>query len=598
MIRAPIPFWPEGDAGAIAPLAAVSLAVVVGMAGLATDVGVWYVQKRNLQAATDAAALAAANRPANPLALAREILETNGFKPSDVVSAESGYYCPSAAVAPANRFSTSPCGVGSQMAAGPNAVRLTTRTSGPAILSKVLNAGRGDPEIRSRAIAARIDEAGLTIGSGVVSADLPVVNGVLQSLVGGSGLSLSALEYNGLLKTQVDTLRFLDALATQLNVTGVTYGQLLTNQAKVTDILQASVNALDQQNQIVDVSAAIAGTNAIKSKVTGSSTVALGKLFDLGVWRDMPVGSSTKPAALHAGINAYQLASFTLQLANGSHAVAVPSSGLNIPGLLSFGIEATAIEPPQSAYFAYGPEGVSVHTAQVRAKVSLNAASGLVNLPFYIEAGQGTATVEEIGCGIDPATDGWVRVSARPGVASAYLGSVPANAMTNFTAPITAAQVADANLVDLSIPGLGGLAQVKLKAVASVAPSGPTTLTFTQPPITGVPVVTQLTTQGYIAKLATVTNLSNSSGLPAEAVSSGMLAGLGSKLASSLTLRVCLLNCLVDLGADGRVLAVLVPLLHGIDPLVDGILASLGVKLGRSEVLASGIRCGIPVIVG
>ena len=51
---------PRADRGVIAPATAVVMAVLVGMVGLVTDASVWYAQRRQLQAATDAAALAAA----------------------------------------------------------------------------------------------------------------------------------------------------------------------------------------------------------------------------------------------------------------------------------------------------------------------------------------------------------------------------------------------------------------------------------------------------------------------------------------------------------------------------------------------------------
>jgi len=47
-------------AGAVAALAAISLPVVVGAAGLGTDVAFWYLAKRNMQGATDVAAVNAA----------------------------------------------------------------------------------------------------------------------------------------------------------------------------------------------------------------------------------------------------------------------------------------------------------------------------------------------------------------------------------------------------------------------------------------------------------------------------------------------------------------------------------------------------------
>ena len=55
--------------GAVAPLASVMLATLVGMGGLAVDAGVWYVKRRSLQQAVDAAAMAAVSHIATASAV-------------------------------------------------------------------------------------------------------------------------------------------------------------------------------------------------------------------------------------------------------------------------------------------------------------------------------------------------------------------------------------------------------------------------------------------------------------------------------------------------------------------------------------------------
>jgi uncharacterized membrane protein len=39
------------------------------------------------------------------------------------------------------------------------------------------------------------------------------------------------------------------------------------------------------------------------------------------------------------------------------------------------------------------------------------------------------------------------------------------------------------------------------------------------------------------------------------------------------------------------------PLAAALDPLVDGLLEALGVKLGYMDVTATGVRCGVPALV-
>src|SRR3546814_16605635 len=82
-------------------------AVLIGAAGFALDGGLYYVSLRNLQAATDAAALAAAQNPAQAAARARDSLSRNGYDPSILRSVELGRYCADAGLGAAQRFDAS-----------------------------------------------------------------------------------------------------------------------------------------------------------------------------------------------------------------------------------------------------------------------------------------------------------------------------------------------------------------------------------------------------------------------------------------------------------------------------------------------------------
>src|SRR5690606_8445891 len=118
-----------------------------------------------------------------------------------------------------------------------------------------------------------------------------------------------------------------------------------------------------------------------------------------------------------------QLTSFSLQLADRNHAVTVPASSLGIPNLASVRVAATVIEPPVRPYFAFGPEGARVHSAQVRVKLELEVLNLVpqlgvgVRVPLYIEAASGDARIDRIGCSGNPASDAVVTVSANGGIA-------------------------------------------------------------------------------------------------------------------------------------------------------------------------------------
>src|SRR3546814_12120283 len=107
-------------------------------------------------------------------------------------------------------------------------------------------------------------------------------------------------------------------LALDLGLTGGTYGGLLESQVSVDQLLDAAISALSAPGLGVDATTAIAGLQLLQGKVPAARTIELGELFGLGVWQDSRIGG---PAAINAGLNALQLASAALQLANGQNEI-------------------------------------------------------------------------------------------------------------------------------------------------------------------------------------------------------------------------------------------------------------------------------------
>ncbi len=580
--------WLSCDRGVIAPATAVLLAVLVGMVGLVTDTSVWYAQRRQLQAATDAAALAAAPH-ADDVGAARNaanaMLIENGLDPDEAVTSFAiGQYCADQAVG--QRFRTAGCPGAIDTTTG-NAVRIETGLGTPLFLSRLFTASATDERrISTVSTAARINQAGLQAGSGLASLNAGLANALLTSLT-GSSVSLTLAQYDGLIRTQVDALTFFDALATRVGVTAGTYGQLAQSSVGVRDVLAAQAAALAAQNQVADAAAAIAGLQALQGQIAGNPTIALGTLFDLGLWKTRQVGQATSASALHAGINVMQLTSFTLQAANGANGFAVPSSSVGIPGVAGVRIAATAIEPPVGARFAFGSKGISVHTAQVRMKLEATVA-GISTIPLYIEAAHGDATIDDIDCDGDPTADTQVEVTAHSGIATVYLGTLPTNVMTNFSTPITAAMVQPAPLV-----GLLNLITVNAKARVPVG-AGSGSLLFKQPGQAGGSGV------GFIGRPAG-NGQAAIAPVPATVGTRSYATPLLAGLASSLTLTACILNCTVSValnaGQVNTVTNTLRPILVSLDGVVDGLLTTLGLQLGYVDVAVTGARCGVPVLV-
>jgi uncharacterized membrane protein len=575
--------WWSDARGAVAPVAAVAMIGLVGLGALVTDVGAWYARRGRLQSAADAAAMAAAGK-AQPATVAGQVMGFNGFSAADLVSVEPGYYCPDVDRSVTARFSATACATGAVTPSSPNAVRVTARTTAPLLFSSaILSGSRG---MKVQATAARIDEAGLVAGSGVAAVDPALANAALGAFLGGSGLNLTAVQYQALASVDIGAGEYLDALAARVGATG-TYADLVALSVNQTDVLQAAIDVANAHGATV----AGGALSQIKSKVTGNPTVALSKLFSLGVWSKLPINASENNGALKAGVDLHQLAVFSAQLAGPAHAVTIPAGSIGIPGVLSATIEATAVEPPVGSYFAFGPAGMSVHTAQVRTQLRLGipALTGVSSLPIYFEGGQGDATLTSISCGDEPKTDATVRVQARSGVSALYIGSVAAGVMNNFSQPVTSANVQAAPIIELTIWPLpttliSGRSQVTLGS------GNWTQLTFVQPGQGGG--------DGTIGAPLSGAGAYSESGY-ARVVSTGMTSNLFGSLIGNLSISASVLGIGVSLppGSLGTVTSILNPILGALDPVVDQLLAANGIGLGYLDVGATGVRCGAAVTI-
>lgn len=598
----------SGERGAIAPFAALMLVPMIGTAALATDIGLWYAQQRHLQAATDVSALSAALKITDATAIAGNLLQANGFEATNLTSAVPGVYCPDAASAE-DRFKLglTACADDEPAPDEYSAVQVTAHTTVPGVLSRaLLQTGDGQMgqsgaspnkegiyPISTQATAARVDMAGLQAGTGLVTLDTtqsPLLNAVLGGVL-GTRINLTAVHYNGLVNTDIDALTFLDALATHVGASVGTYDGLLDSRVKVGQILQAAIDVLNKEGNIAGLDlAALNALVALQSQVTGNPDLALGTLLDLGVWKNQEVGGSTKPSALQAGLNLYQLVTLSAQVANSQNFISIPSLTLGLPGVASVQVAATVIEKPQRPPFAFGPKGISVHTAQVRTQIKLQLLDlfGLlgqgIQLPVYIEAASGDATLRSITC--DP--DVRVGVDADVKAAAAYIGTLPMNLMTNFSHKINyQTDIQPAPLVDIGVLFIG-LVRLTGRAKLELL-EGHKDMVFDKQDIDDQ-VAQQVWGGGAVDNLLGSLGIDPVTGKP------------------NLELKACVLSlgqlCLlpVDLSVLSTTVTalnqLLAPVIKGVlDPLVDNLLAALGVRVGVMDVVVTGVRCGVPVLI-
>lgn len=354
------------------------LVIVIALSG--TELGYLFYVKREMQKAVDLSALAGAQALGTSgcaagavaaTANATQNLQTIGFVPT--ITPICGTW---------NAASTEPqhfLAGGSQ----PNAMKVSISGTAPTLMPLFQS---------SRLIAAEAVAAGdtplaaLTVRSTLVSVDSTksqALNAVFGGLLGGS-LSLSAVSWDGLVKTEVNLLKYLDRLAINLGVAAGQYEALLSTNASVDTLLQTGIEVLQAGGGTGTVVAdALNGLIGLRAAIPPGAPLL--KLADL-----IKLQTGTPASGLDLGLNVFELAQGVVQLANSKNAVVA-----DIPLVSVFGIDARVklkvIEPPQLSAIGNpalaktdpnGPNRIYVRTAQIRSlvSVSLPGLSGITNL--------------------------------------------------------------------------------------------------------------------------------------------------------------------------------------------------------------------------
>ncbi|WP_426440812.1 pilus assembly protein TadG-related protein [Bradyrhizobium genosp. P] len=539
--------------GNFAIMSAGLMTLVVGCAGLAVDLGTIFADRRKTQTTADLAAIIAASNLTNAVNAATATVTQNNYPASALVGVQLGTYTANPAVAPQSRFVTPATG-------NANAARVTLNTQTPLYFARYFT-GSNKYTIRTSATATSTAMASFAIGSRLLALNGGVVNAMLGSML-GTTLSLSVMDYNSLVGAQIDALTFLSALATRVNMTGVTYNTLLTSNIKVSDIIAAALTAQQTTN---GANAATTALSTISQAVTSVTTkITPGSLIDLGPFDDLTVGQSPKLSAM---VSVFDLLSATAQLANGTHQIAA-TVNLGLPGIANVSVLATVGERPVgSGWVQYGPQGVSVHTAQTRLLVSVQVlGSGpvsAINLPVYVEVAAGTATLNAVTCGFPNINTSQVTLGATPGIINAWIGAVTPADMTNFT---TAPNPPPATLVNL------GLITVTGRANAYMGNTTPTNVNFSYSDI-----------QSLTMKTVTTTNFTSS-------LTSSLLGNL------ALTVNVGPLGLPIP-GLGAAVAGILSGVTSPVDQVLASLLATLGVSIGQVNLWVMGIRCDGAVLV-
>ena len=584
LLRRLHPLWHDRRA-AVVPMVAAFGAVLVGAMGFALDTGLYYAGSRDLRAATESAALAAALYPAQAEARARDSLSRNGYDPAILRSVELGRYCADAALSASQRFDASftRCPGNGQ----PDAVRIRTGKPSRQFFTRVLGGANPIPDLSATATAARIDEAGVGVSSGILTVTNSLVNSVNDLLGGllGIQLQLGTSDVQTLMGGYVDAGRFFDALAQRVGETG-TYGTLTSRSVGLRDLMLAAASAADQP-------ATAATLTLVAGRVSNSYSVPLQGLFGLGVWKNMPVGEADEQPGLRAGLNAYQLFAFAVQAGNGSidlsDAISRLASGSTIR------LAAVATGPIDRPRFSFGPAGeTSASTSALRLQLNLGLnlnilGIGVESVPLLIDVAAARAEVSAIDCAntAEQARDSRVSILASSGLVNAYIGQAPANAMSRPMPPLSASDIAPARILSVL-----NLITADARAVAQPVMGNSGTLVF------GPGGQGTIGRPGAPGTPATIGNGSQTGPL---------LTSLTNSLSGPSGLQVKALNLCIwpvcDAGATRSQLlgAITTPLAALIgntaDPLLDNLLAALGIQLGHATIWVTGARCGVPVLI-
>lgn len=537
--------------GSVTVMFSGALSMLVAISALAVDTASLYNDKRRLQAAADAAALAAAADPQSGRTAAVAAITANGGTGGEMDRFDLGIYTPDPAIASTARFVT---GAHASMA---NAAKVHLQRPANTIFARAIGVERFIT-IEATATAARIDLASFSLGSRLASVEGGLVNSILSGLA-GTNLNLTVADYNGLAGADVDILRFLDVLKTDLDLDVATFDDVL--DANVS--LPQAVNALAGAVGTTPVGTLL---RTIAAKVPDRD-VPLSAIIDLG-----PLGANAK-ADSHRPISVDVLSALrtVLELSSPTRQVSA-NVGLNLPGLASTTFKLQIGERAQSSPWlaVTGTNSTVVRTAQARVllDVVLGAPGplslGEIHLPLYVEMASATGQLASVSCrgGRNAAT---ASLDVTPSTGQVGIGTVDAARFGSFGSALEVqpATIASAPLVN-----------VKGRAIVNLSNAQTHRLQFNASQIRNNSVQTA------------------SANIQSQAIVSSLL--------KNLDLQVNLLGLGLGLGqgpVTSAVLTTLGAVATPVDALLTSVLSLAGTKIGQADAWVNGVRCGTPILV-
>ncbi len=543
------PGFLAAESGGVSVVTAASAVAIIGFTGLAVDIGAVFLESRRLQGTADLAAITASQNLTRAHALAVATVNDNGWSDPEVRTT-LGVYTPDREIPPPQRFRAN--------APRPNAVNVEVTTEAPLYFGRLF-IPEGQMTIRRRATAANTREAAFQVGSRLLSLRGGIANDALSA---GSEVNLSVMDYNALLRADVELFEYVEALRTRLELEAASFDSTLNHRAESGDALDAIADVLAAS----DPRAEQAMRTLARAANRSGRELELGDVIDLG-----PRGAQdhvTAAGGSRIEIGAMDLASAILEVAGGARQVRLDLDAA-VPGLADTNVWlAIGERPNESGWLALTSDSdVTIRTAQTRLYVvaSVNAA-GLagVRVPILIELASAQARLVDVECDADPARRG-ATLEVAPSIGSFSLGEVDTADLDNFRRELrpTPAQV-------LRTP----LARVEASSLITVGGARWQSTRFSHADIQQGRVKSVATRD---AARATISSLLSNAELT--------LSGPGGRG--------------LPIGAGALTPAVREALTRAaapLDDLINGLSDLLGVRLGEADVRVNGVRCGAGLV--
>jgi uncharacterized membrane protein len=554
----------RGERGAILPMVALLLSVLMGAAAMAVDLGQLRVGRVDMQSLADVVSLDLARQiDGRQTQVIEADLLWSRARAQSVERNAGTYGQPPTVTAELGTFdSTANLFTPTSGSAVPTAVRVTAITS----VAFAFRSGGGT--VARSAVAMSDSTACFMLGSyaaAVRSGESALLSSVLGQV--DSSLDLGAVGYSGLLDANVN----LTDVAARLGIGTVT--QLASSTVAIKDLYLAMASVLQT------------GGNAADAAVLSQLAVSVATLGQVDVGKVLQADTATS-RGVDATVNAIDVIAGSAMLFTGSHTITVPNLSTSVPGLLSTTSSLSVIEAPQLACSRANPTPMrEAKTSQVAATVG-----GRLN----------DVAVPTIGVGIQAGSPAGKPVGLTLSLASAtgHLIQVtcanPASAAPVSAHSITVATTSGLMAADLTVP-------LAVSGKIGVPALGLGLVSFT----IGVDVKVSAASAAGQARSTTITVPPQQFDTAYSAGSGSLSLASGSVTRSGLTVTATLLGLPVTLPAEtidgilsAAVSTVVTPLVNQLDAGVVKPLANLtGTRIAGADVIAlSKPHCSVPVL--